>query len=39
MESQFQNYKTFFDLGIEDEKDAEKIFATLFCIIGGAHKK
>ena len=39
MESQFKDYKTFFDLGINDEEDSEKIFATLFCIMGGAHKK
>ena len=37
MESQFKDYKTFFDLGINDEEDSEKIFATLFCIMGGAH--
>ena len=39
MERQFKDYKTFFDLGIEDEEDSDRIFATLFCIMGGTHKK
>ena len=39
MERQFQDYKTFFDLGITDGEDSDKMFATLFCIMGGAHKK
>ena len=39
MERQFENYKTFFDLGIDDAEDSKKIFATLFCVMGGAHKK
>lgn len=39
MERQFHDYKTFFDLGITDDEDKDKIFATLFCIMGGTHKK